>query len=422
MRSIVIPVAHDFICPWCWVGLKQAQKLIEEENVEIDWIGYELFPPELEWSSPVAENVAPNRPPTLTRFQFLLEIEKIKMPSAVRPHRMRTHQAHLACEYAKSKGIGFQYVAALYEAYWERGEEINSLKVLQQIGEKLGLDRKKLKKSVESEKFAENIIGFDEPAHKKGVYNVPTFFIGGERLAEQPYSNLRKAVSQYKERLSFAPYKNFRWPEGSTTRPVFAIVAVTTIDGKLTLTESPESAVLLGSKTDHEAMLNLIDSADLVIMGAATARAAQKSWQPTKPRLILTTSGKFDYDRPLFQDGLTTLVTPKGAKISHPDSTENWTYSSQDSMIEELLEMINSQGWKNVLLLGGSEINATFLKADLVDEIFVTIAPKIAGGASLPTLAGGSTPFGAESHLEFNLVGNQKMGDELFLHYRRANL
>ena len=36
----------------------------------------------------------------------------------------------------------------------------------------------------------------DAPAYASGVYNVPTFFIGKERYAEQTYSVIRDAVER----------------------------------------------------------------------------------------------------------------------------------------------------------------------------------------------------------------------------------
>ena len=34
--SLIIPVAHDFICPWCWVGLLQVNRLKEEFPVDFE--------------------------------------------------------------------------------------------------------------------------------------------------------------------------------------------------------------------------------------------------------------------------------------------------------------------------------------------------------------------------------------------------
>ena len=198
--ATTIPVAHDFICPWCWVGYLQAKKLEEEFGVQFDWLGYELFPEELEWPdyAPAPEPPA-NRPPTLNRFQFLLAADDIEMPTAERPKKMRTFNAHEAVEYAKTEGVGSQLIEALYIAYWVRGEDINNVDVLLGVASGIVKDLDALKKAVYTKQFKDNIVGFDDDAYARGVYNVPTFFIDGASYAEQPYSALRKAIKKVVE-------------------------------------------------------------------------------------------------------------------------------------------------------------------------------------------------------------------------------
>jgi len=190
-----ITIPNDFICPWCWVGLLQAKHLEEEFGAHIEWLGYELFPEELEWPdhAPGPEPPA-NRPPTLTRFDFLLVADDIEMPKSERPRKMRTFNAHEAVEYAKTEGVAGQLVEALYRAYWERGEEINDPAVLRRVAEGIVTDLDALDHAVATKQFKANIVGFDDEAYSKGVYNVPTFYIGGVPYAEQPYANLRKAI------------------------------------------------------------------------------------------------------------------------------------------------------------------------------------------------------------------------------------
>lgn len=53
-----------------------------------------------------------------------------------------------------------------------------------------------MRASIETEQFADRIVGFDAPAYKTGIFNVPTFIIAGERYAEQPYLVLEKAVAR----------------------------------------------------------------------------------------------------------------------------------------------------------------------------------------------------------------------------------
>jgi len=198
--ALTIPIAHDFICPWCWVGLLQAKRLEEEFGVTIEWKGYELFPKDMEWGDyPPGPAVPANKPPTLSRFDFLLVADDLELPKSQRPNKMRTYNAHQAVEYAKTEGVGNELVEALYKAYWLEGKEINDLAVLTGVATGIVRDLTALQKAVETNQFDDQVVDYDDPAYAVGVYNVPTFFIGGERLAEQPYVILKKAVAKVLE-------------------------------------------------------------------------------------------------------------------------------------------------------------------------------------------------------------------------------
>lgn len=194
--SLNIPLAHDFVCPWCWVAVFQVEKIKREYDVEIEWRGFELWPKELE--RPISEppRVIPSKPPIPTRFDLMLMLERLESPKVERPKGMSTHQAHLAAEFAKSKGKGEAFILELYRAFWERGELIEEIEFLTRTGEKFGLASSEMRTSIESEQFADQIVGFDAPAYKTGIFNVPTFIIDGERFAEQPYIVLEKAVAK----------------------------------------------------------------------------------------------------------------------------------------------------------------------------------------------------------------------------------
>ncbi|MFZ4507102.1 MAG: DsbA family oxidoreductase [Fimbriimonas sp.] len=193
--ALTIPVAHDFVCPWCWAALLQVRRLQAEFDVEFDWIGYELFPVGMDYPRPgPAPEVPANKPPVPNRFEFLQYADGFTMPSATRPRQMRTTNAHLAVEFAKRAGRQAEVIEAIYTAYWERGLEINDLHVLRTVLEPVVEDIDALIQSVESREFFDQIVPYDDPAYATGVYNVPTFFIGDQRLAEQPYVVLHRAV------------------------------------------------------------------------------------------------------------------------------------------------------------------------------------------------------------------------------------
>jgi riboflavin biosynthesis pyrimidine reductase len=54
--------------------------------------------------------------------------------------------------------------------------------------------------------------------------------------------------------------------------------------------------------------------------------------------------------------------------------------------------------------------------ADLIDELFLTLAPKIKLGDEIPTFAGG-TPLPREKVQSYKLEEVHQIGDEIFLRY-----
>lgn len=418
--ALKIPVAHDFTCPWCWVGVHQARRLRDEEGVEIEFLGYELYPEELGWgedeSSP---EVNPNKPPTPSRLSFLLDIEGLKLPAVNKPHRMLTHNVHEAVEYAKTKIDPLEFVEALYEAFWEKGIDISNPEFLLTLGKAYNLDPQELLAAIETRAFAANIVGFDDPAYAKGVFNVPTFFIGSERWAEQPYAVLQREVRRIAGDPSpKAPYAQLELPL-LDSRAYVIMDMVTTIDGKIISGQRDEPVLDLGSSIDHEAMHNLEDAVDGVIIGAGTLSATPANWKSrARVPMVLTRAGKINLKHAYLNTPEAIIIMPEGAALE--GRTQETVMRSSHPHIDplEILGKLKKHGVDRVLVLGGSSVNALFLERNLVDEIFLTIAPKIKLGDKVPTLAGG-IPLDRDDLLNFELVSHQQIGNELFLRYRK---
>ena len=86
--------------------------------------------------------------------------------------------------------------------------------------------------------------------------------------------------------------------------------------------------------------------------------------------------------------------------------------------MEILNQMRTRLGIRYLLVEGGSELNASLLRFDLVDELFLTVAPKVKLGSDTPTYAGGRA-LGKDELLRFRLKECQPAGDEVFLRYTR---
>ena len=59
----------------------------------------------------------------------------------------------------------------------------------------------------------------------------------------------------------------------------------------------------------------------------------------------------------------------------------------------------------------------TMTKDDVVDEIYITLTPKLLGGAEAPSVMDGKG-FSASRHRALKLVSSKRVGDELYLRYR----
>jgi riboflavin-specific deaminase-like protein len=75
---------------------------------------------------------------------------------------------------------------------------------------------------------------------------------------------------------------------------------------------------------------------------------------------------------------------------------------------------------KRLLCEGGGELNAALFRAQLVDELHLTICPKIFGGRHAPTIAEGENVHQLIDAAQLKLKSLQRIGDELFCVYRIA--
>lgn len=87
--------------------------------------------------------------------------------------------------------------------------------------------------------------------------------------------------------------------------------------------------------------------------------------------------------------------------------------------LKELFRQLEKIGLKKILVEGGGELNWSILRLGLVNELIVTVAPKIAGGRLATTLVEGDgfDEIVQGIRLQLKQVERKKTG-ELVLHYK----
>lgn len=134
------------------------------------------------------------------------------------------------------------------------------------------------------------------------------------------------------------------------------MVAVVSANGKITRGNDPHIYEWT-SKEDQKLFFSTIEQNGLIVMGSKTYEAAKKviKLRPGKLRVVMTRDPQ---------------------KYKHEQVKGQLEFLSDNP--SELVSKFGSTH-KKMLLVGGSEINTEFVKAGLVDEIYLTIEPAIFG-------------------------------------------
>lgn len=197
------------------------------------------------------------------------------------------------------------------------------------------------------------------------------------------------------------------------------------LDGRITTKEN--QFLHLGSNQDLKRMSLLRSNVDAVLVGGQTFRNGPVPHIPD-PKFVpdfdkkiwnVIVSRKMKFD---FSD-----IFLKSDKIFPLFLTDNKEFSEFElpyKICEEKLtphwikSQLQKRGIQRLLIEAGGDLIYQFLAANLIDEIYLTLTPKIIGARGAPSLADGKG-FSLKEFPEFQLLECEPIEDEVFLHYKR---
>jgi predicted DsbA family dithiol-disulfide isomerase len=114
------------------------------------------------------------------------------------PVKPRTRLAHEAAHWARAQGRFDDYHNEVFRAFFERGEDIGDVEVLDAIGRKLKLDSNSLRQALTSHEFVASVVTDERDAARLGVSSVPAFVADRKAALSgvQPFENLKKLVER----------------------------------------------------------------------------------------------------------------------------------------------------------------------------------------------------------------------------------
>jgi riboflavin-specific deaminase-like protein len=225
------------------------------------------------------------------------------------------------------------------------------------------------------------------------------------------------------------------------TRPRVLVNFAVSLDGKINPAPGRRSGpfVMSRGKEDWRRMRLVRQRADAILIGAGNLRAddpgltldpeetqrRRTSGRPLAARVLVTARG--DGVRPdakMFDPAtggpsfvVHAAAMPPAARAALAPVARLVELGEEAVPIDGLLGWLRSDLRVETLVCeGGGILVAAMFAARAVDELYLTIVPRILGGAQAPTLVEGPG-FGPDDIPDAALTSLERIGDEIFLRY-----
>jgi dihydrofolate reductase len=159
------------------------------------------------------------------------------------------------------------------------------------------------------------------------------------------------------------------------------LIFVTTLDGKVTKWDDPHIR-LWTSHQDQDYYKKIWNESRLIVMGSNTFNAEPLNPSSNHQLIIMT---------------------------GHPDKYKSLETSGQleftDESPAELTARFNKKGYEQMLVIGGPHVATSFLKEQLIDELWLTFEPKIFG-------TGGNFVADGKLDIDLRLISYAKVNEQ----------
>jgi riboflavin biosynthesis pyrimidine reductase len=224
---------------------------------------------------------------------------------------------------------------------------------------------------------------------------------------------------------------------------------VASVDGIVAIGDIPASSTVIGGRDagDRFVMALLRAAADVVLIGAGTFREHRGPWaaRATSPGAadafaelrelegraadpvlaVVTASGRIEPKEGKGGQDTLALTTRGGAEALERSSagvTDVVVVGDGESLDgAAIVGVLRERGFERILTEGGPTLMAPLLDAGVVDELFLTVSPVLAGGGDRPDERSPFTPgieLLPDRPVPGSLWGVKRRNDYLFLRYR----
>lgn len=183
-----VDIWSDIACPFCYVGMHQLNKAVDKfahkDKLSIVHHSYQLTP---HWpkktNKKLHELIAESMGGSVSQAKAM----NSNAASAARAEGLQanmddivpvnTFDAHQLIHMAAEQGKEHEAIDRLFAAYFVNGESVADTDTLVAIGEEVGLDKATVRKSLQTNKYADDVREDIRQAKSLGIRGVPYFVI-----------------------------------------------------------------------------------------------------------------------------------------------------------------------------------------------------------------------------------------------------
>jgi riboflavin-specific deaminase-like protein len=212
-------------------------------------------------------------------------------------------------------------------------------------------------------------------------------------------------------------------------RPYLVVNMVSSLDGKATMEWRTRG---LSTEVDRQLFHGLRTQVDAVMVGAGTARVERygrvtksdelrerrrrEGLEPDPLAVVISARLNLPADLPLLQEPEQRVVIATGSDAEILGVQAQVEYLRTGDDLPLLCSTLRERyGVRSVLCEGGPTLNSHLLAAGLVDELFLTLNPKLLGGAAALTIVAGRELV---EPAELELASLLEADSELFTRWR----
>ena len=217
-------------------------------------------------------------------------------------------------------------------------------------------------------------------------------------------------------------------------RPEIILVIASSLDGRIAFPQGGETH--LGSKYDKQLLNKSLTKVDATLFGSGTLKAHQSTFLIRKNHflknrqeilanqpisVIAGNSENFSKSWRYFKQPIRRWLISSNRIIKDSKVNFDKILFYENSWLHTL-NILKKEGIKRIALLGGAKLIESFFKEDLIDEIKITICPKLIGGQYT------WIPFKEKNDI-FNFDNRWKIKmtkvlktSEVFIHYTKRSI